>query len=130
MCSRWRGKRRGLFLPMAFSIISDDFACSIELPLSAGLIEALACQFQRLESGASRGAFQQRLAQHLQPALLEVLDADLKPATDSQIKFGRDIARKLGIEIPSRALQSRAGMQTFISVHLPQLQARTRGGSK
>jgi len=115
---------------MAFSIISDDFACSIELPLTDGLIEALACQFQRLESGASRDAFQQRLAQHLQPALLEALDADLRPATEAQLKFGRDIARRLGIEIPSRALQSRAGMQSFIGLHLPQLQARTRGGSK
>ena len=39
---------------MAFSLISDDFAWCIELPLTDGLIEALACQFERLETGASR----------------------------------------------------------------------------
>lgn len=115
---------------MAFSLISDDFAWSIELPLSDGLIEALACQFERLETGTAKDAFQRRLAQHLAPALLESLDSDLKPPSERQLRFGHDIARQLGIEVPSRALQSRAGMQAFIGRHLPQLQARARKVSK
>lgn len=115
---------------MAFSLISDDYLWSIELPLPDGLIDALTCQFERLEVGTSKDAFQRRLAQHLAPALFESLDSDLKPPSESQLKFGHDIARQLGIEIPNRALQSRAGMQAFIGRHVPLLQGRTRKVSK
>jgi len=110
---------------MAFSLISDDFALLIELPLDDVLVEALGSQIERLESGtASKDAFLRRLAQYLPPALFEALDSDLKPPTKSQLKFADDIALKLGIEIPSRALQSRAAMQAFIRSQVGKLNKR------
>ena len=108
---------------MAFSLISDDYAWSVELSIPDPLLEALASQFQRLQSEPSRESFRERLAELLTPALLDALDPDLQPPSTSQLRFAQDIADKLGVLIPARALRSKTAMRDFLSRYAPQLRA-------
>ena len=110
---------------MRLSLISDDLELSLEIPLSDLVEEALTIQWRRIEDQqSSKEAFRRRLTTLFESAAVQSLDWDLKPPTRVQVTYGMDIARTLGIAIPSEALRYRGTMHDFIEHHSDIFKAR------
>lgn len=56
----------------------------------------------------------ERIGQKISETVLDVLDPDLRPPTDAQVKFALDIARELSVNLPGEALQYRGAMGEFL----------------
>jgi hypothetical protein len=59
--------------------------------------------------------------------LIECLDADLKPPTAAQIQYATDIAKHLGVPLPSEALRFRGAMGEFLTRFSDAFRQKTRG---
>lgn len=105
-------------------VLNDDDAVSI--PLDDSVQEAWLLQYDRaLHAGAVEG-FRIRLAQCFAATLAECLDPDLKPPTAAQVQYATDIARQLGIPVPSEVLRFRGSMGEFIDRFAEVLRQRRR----
>lgn len=110
---------------MHLSLVDDNLELSVEIPLSDLVREALAIQWQRVDDQVSSAeAFGRRLTSHFGRAAIQSLDWDLKPPTHVQIAYGMDIARTLGVAIPSEALRYRGTMHAFIEQYAGTFAAR------
>jgi hypothetical protein len=78
-------------------------------------LEALRLQIIRLQQReVFLGPVCERIGQRISETVLDVLDPDLRPPTDAQVKYALDIARELSVNLPGEALQYRGAMGEFI----------------
>jgi len=110
---------------MAMRLVDDERELSVPLELDGAYIEAIAAQLQRAETSGS-SAFAKRFSTILQDIIGQALDSDIKPPTETQLKFALDIARELGVAIPGEALRYRGSMTTFIARFEPTFSERRR----
>jgi len=79
---------------MAICLTTDDLGWILQIPLEDQVADAMVFQLQRVEvSGLDH--FQAKLRKYVGPALLEALDADLKPPIQAQLSYARAISRRL-----------------------------------
>lgn len=71
-------------------------------------------EYERATQAGSVSAFRERLAACFAASLTECLDTDLKPPTEAQVRYVMNIARDLGVVLPSEALRFRGAMTEFI----------------
>ena len=111
-----RGKRSFMAhrsgLSMSVQLVLDDEGISI--PLDDCVREAWVLQYNRASLYGVADGLRERLAACFALSLAECLDADLKPPTEAQLKYGTVIARDLGVALPSEALRFRGAMAEFI----------------
>lgn len=98
---------------MALRLVDDDLDISLDLPLDPQTRQALGIQMQRYAYTESTFWFGLKLVEQFR----ELIDADLKPPTASQLSYALSIARALGISLPGEALQFRGAMCEFIGRH-------------
>ncbi|NKF24388.1 hypothetical protein [Solimonas marina] len=73
----------------------------------------------------SRGARRHiDLGRRIASVVTAMLDGELLPPTERQLKYGLAIARELAIELPADALQYREAMGLFISTHADRYRRR------
>lgn len=100
---------------MALRITDIDGGWELEVPIAGSTLEALRLQIskaQRADVFPDRVC--QRIGERISESVIEVLDPDLRPPTEAQLKFALDIARELAINLPGEALQYRGTMHAFI----------------
>lgn len=100
---------------MGLRITDIEGSWEIEVPIRSATLEALRLQILRIQQ---REVFLdpvcERIGQRISDTVIEVLDPDLRPPTEAQVKFALDIARELSINLPGEALQFRGAMHEFI----------------
>ena len=101
---------------MPLRITDLEGGWEIEVPIDGATLEALRFQIQRLnQREVFLGPVCERIGQRISASVLDVLDPDLRPPTDAQVKFALDIARELSVNLPGEALQYRAAMGDFLT---------------
>ncbi len=110
---------------MSVQLILDDDG-GIAIPLDCITQEAWMLQRERAAHAGAVDGFRERLAQCFALSLVECLDPDLKPPTESQLKYATAIARELGISLPSEALRYRGPMAEFIDRFAEAMRLRRR----
>lgn len=65
--------------------------------------------------GASRT--RRHLANRIGELIVMVVEGDVQPPTEKQIKYAIAIARELSLELPAEVLQFRDAMTTFLTIH-------------
>lgn len=98
---------------MPLQLVVDESG-GISIPVDDCVREAWIVQYERAAHSGSINAFRERLAECFAVSLAECLDPDLKPPTDPQVRYAMDIARDLGVALPSEALRFRGAMAEFI----------------
>lgn len=100
---------------MPLRITDLEGGWEIEVPIRGATLEALRLQIIRLQQReVFLGPVCERIGQRISETVLDVLDPDLRPPTDAQVKFALDIARELSVNLPGEALQYRGAMGDFI----------------
>ena len=101
---------------MALRIADDDGYWELIVPLDLSVAEALRVQMARIHPEDQHvGKLRQAIADRMARSILEVLDFDLKPPTQSQISYAIAIARDLNVNLPGEALLFRGAMSDFIN---------------
>jgi hypothetical protein len=101
---------------MGHRITDLEGAWEIEVPIRNATLEALRLQIQRVQQrDVFLGPVCERIGQRISESVLDVLDPDLRPPTEAQVKFALDIARELSVNLPGEALQFRCAMHEFIN---------------
>lgn len=98
---------------MPLQLVFED-RWSIPVQVDARLYEALDMQRERAVQGEMDDVFAGRISDCIADSLVQCLDVDLQLPTACQIKYATDIARELGIDLPSEALRYRGAAHEFI----------------
>lgn len=99
---------------MSIYVVHAGVDLSLELYVSPQLEQAIAIQWERIRDKEVRGTYTKALERRLEDLLKDCLDWDLKAPTPAQISFATVVATRLGISVPSEALQSRFHMAMFL----------------
>lgn len=100
---------------------------TIPIPLDDFIEEAWSIQYDRALHSGGAESFRARLAHCFALSLVECLDVDLKPPTPAQVQYATDIARQLGVALPSEALRFRGSMCEFIDRFAEAMRQKRRG---
>ena len=100
---------------MGLRLVDDDSDVEFEIPTAHLCREALIMQWQRLTISRSDGTSGHAFPALLESAIAELLDWDLKPPTAPQVAFAQMISKKLGVALPSEALNFRGAMHEYLA---------------
>ncbi len=100
---------------------------TIPIPLDDFIEEAWSIQYARALHSGDVDCFRARLAHCFALSLADCLDVDLKPPTPAQVQYATDIARQLGVALPSEALRFRGSMCEFIDRFAEAMRQKRRG---
>ena len=107
-----------------FQLSYGDFADPLALPLNnhteERLYQLICCGDDHDQSDAGRSVVARRIAD----LITTMLDGDLLPPSEKQLKYAIAIARELSLELPAEALQYRTAMSVFLATHAPQYRRR------
>ena len=108
---------------MPLFLVDPYYDVQLALPADDQLEAAMSVQFQR----SGRGPMDPFVIR-LRAALIESLDWDLRPPTESQATYGIAIAAALTLDLPGECLRYRGAMHEFIQRHAPEFAAHKRRG--
>lgn len=94
-----------------------ETGATAEVRFSESECEALNLQMARCLICGGVDSFAQWLGLAFGSLLPTVVDYDLRPPSEAQVKFATAIARALGIALPPEILRYRGEMHAFISLH-------------
>lgn len=110
---------------MGLRIVDDDTGLALDVRLNPSALEAFRIHLARLADDTPQNLDRKdQLAREMVQTVLRVVDPDLRPPTDPQLRFAQAIAADLGISIPADALASRGEMSHFIERHAPLFYSR------
>jgi hypothetical protein len=96
-------------------IVRTRTGLDVELPVRSDLSDALLSALQAASSELDAARLGDLCAQDLVGLLRVLEEGDKRPPTAAQIKFGLDISRRLGVDLPFGALQDRGVMGRFLT---------------
>lgn len=111
-------------MELLISVDDDQF----RVPLPDSLAEPLVAQLGRFTDAETKARFLASLGGHIRRFLEDVLDPDLTPPTEKQIRFAESISRQKGLRLPREALFYRSAMNDFLQTHAPQRRNTTSSG--
>lgn len=106
---------------MGFRLVDDELDLSVELPFAPPTREALGIQLQRWVFADGYTYLGDRLARKF----ADLLDADLKPPSASQLSYALSISKALDVALPSEVLKFKGAMFDFLDRYAPVFKART-----
>jgi hypothetical protein len=99
---------------MPLLLVHPSVDLTLELYVSPALEEAIALQWERIRKRTVRDTYVKALEYRLESLLMECLDWDLKPPTDSQVSYATVLAARHAVSVPSEALSYRFHMAMFL----------------
>lgn len=105
--------------------VDDD---QFRVPLPDELAEPLVAQLGRFTDAQTKARFMASLGGQIRRFLEDVLDPDLTPPTEKQLRFAEAICRERNLRLPREALFYRTAMNDFLQVHAPQRRAQRQSG--
>lgn len=109
---------------MCFRLVYGDFELQVTLPFEGHVEERL---YRLITQGdisqevdRSRNEISRRIVEHI----TMMLEGEMLPPTDKQLKYAVAIARELSLELPVDVLQYRNAMAIFLGTHAEQYRRR------
>ena len=97
---------------MELMLVSNEVEFRISVPAETATV--IHQQIARMTTEASRNALAETVLKYLGRILGKLLDPDLRPPTDRQLDFAKELARRHGVQIPRDALIYQFEMSDFI----------------
>lgn len=102
---------------MCFRLVSIDHEYQLDLPFEVHVEDRLCQLMGNGDEAALHEKSRKVLSQRLVDLITAMLDGDLLPPTEKQVKYAVAIARELLIELPPEALRYREAMTVFLGRH-------------
>lgn len=99
---------------MAFQLVYGDHDLVLPLALDSVAEERL---IDLMSGSASHGDEKADLARRITDAISTLVECQVVPPTDKQVKYAVAIARELSLTLAPEVLQSRAVMTEFLGTH-------------
>lgn len=99
---------------MSFQLVYGDHDLVLPLALDAVAEERL---IDLLSIAATPGSEGGDIARRITDAICTLLDCQIIPPTEKQLKYAVAIARELSLTIPPEVLQYREAMTVFLGTH-------------
>lgn len=109
---------------MCFRLIYGDSEFELALPFEEHIEDRLFQVISRAEPPASAERGRNDLARRIVDVITALLEGELLPPTDKQLKYALAIARELTLELPAEVLQYREAMTVFLGTHAEQYRRR------
>ena len=111
-------------------VIDIQTGCEAELVFPESDLELLTRQMSRCVEYGGFELFARWLSNALASSLPDLVDYDLRPPSDAQVKFAMAIARTLGVVLTPDVLRYRGAMHEFLSSHKDAFETRRRARSR
>lgn len=105
---------------MCLRLVCGDFEYQLALPFEAHVEERLCIMMGLSDPTRNAERVRNDLARRIVDLITAMLEGEILPPTDKQLKYAVAIARELGIELPADILQYRDAMKVFLGTHAPQ----------
>lgn len=109
---------------MCFQLVYGDFELHLELPFEEHIAERLCRVIGQTEPAQTADRDRIDLARRIVDLITAMLDGDVLPPTEKQLKYAVAIARELSLELPAEVLQYRTAMTVFLGTHAQQYRRR------
>lgn len=97
---------------MELSLTSESIEFHLSVPPAVATV--INQQMSRMVTEEARSALAATMLRQLVHVLGKLLDPDLKPPTERQLDFAKELARRHGVQIPRDALIYQFSMADFI----------------
>lgn len=102
---------------MCFRLTYGDSEICLELAFDGHIEERLLQIIGRAEPHAAAERGKNDLARRIVYLVTALLEGELLPPTEKQLKYAVAIARELSLELPAEVLQCRESMKVFLGAH-------------
>ncbi len=109
---------------MCFRLVYEDSEFQVALPFEAHIEDRLFRIVSIAEPPQSAERTRNDLARRLVDLITAMLEGEVLPPTEKQVKYAVAIARELSLELPADVLQYRDAMTVFLGVHAEQYRRR------
>jgi hypothetical protein len=100
-----------------FRLVFGDFDFNIALPFEAHIEERLYRIISAAETGEATELAHQELARRIVDVITAILEGEVLPPTDKQVRYAVAIAQELSLELPAEVLKYRESMAVFLGTH-------------
>lgn len=109
---------------MCFRLTFEDSEICLLLPFEGHIEERLLQVIGMGEPQAAADRGRNELARRIVDLVTALLEGELLPPTDKQLKYAVAIAQELSLELPAEVLQYREAMKVFLGAHAEQYRRR------
>lgn len=109
---------------MCFQLVYGDCELQLALPFEEHIAERLYRLINKTEPAQTVERERVDLARRIVDLITAMLEGDVLPPTEKQLKYAVAIARELSLELPAEVLQYRTAMTVFLSTHAQQYRHR------
>ena len=109
---------------MCFRLVYGDSELQLALPFEEHIEERLYQVLGQTEPPQAAERGRTDLARRIVDLLTALMEGELLPPTEKQLKYALAIARELTLELPSDVLQYRDAMKVFLSTYAEQYRRR------
>ena len=102
---------------MCFRLMYEDSEFHLALPFEEHIEERLLKVIGKTEPMLAAERGRNDLARRIVELVTALLEGELLPPTEKQLKYAVAIARELSLELPAEVLQYREMMKAFLGVH-------------
>jgi hypothetical protein len=109
---------------VCFRLMYEDSELHLALPFEGHIEERLLQVICKTEPPVAAERGRNDLARRIVDLVTALLEGELLPPTDKQLKYAVAIAQELSLELPADVLQYRETMKTFLGAHAEQYRRR------
>ncbi len=102
---------------MCFRLTYEDSEICLALPFEGHIEERLLQVIGKAEPQVADERGRNDLARRIVDLVTALLEGELLPPTEKQLKYAVAIARELSLELPAEVLQYRETMKAFLGAH-------------
>jgi hypothetical protein len=102
---------------VSFALVYGDHDLALPLPFDAHIEEKLVLLMDADSKADSTGKSTGDLASRIVEAITLMLEVNVTPPSEKQVKYAIAVARELNLNIPAAVLQSRDVMRDFLDAN-------------
>jgi hypothetical protein len=102
---------------LSLSLVYGDHEIALSLPFEAHVEGRLIQLMDPLAEAPTRDRTRHELASRIVDAVTSMLETDVIPPSEKQVKYAVAIARELNLHLPADVLQHRDAMTEFLANH-------------
>jgi hypothetical protein len=109
---------------VCFRLVYGDFEFHLPLPFEGHIEERLFRIVSQTEPPQTAERARNDLARRIVDVVTAILEGELLPPTERQLKYALAIARELSLELPAEVIQYREAMTVFLGTYAEQYRRR------
>ena len=109
---------------MCFRLMHEDSGLYLTLPFDGQVEERLLQVIRGTDPPLTAERARSDLALRMVDLVATLLDGELLPPSEKQLKYAVSIARELSLQLPAEVLQYRQSMKVFLDTHAAEYRRR------